>query len=81
MSDLKITSGVVIHGGVGTPSPEQTTPELDAAYRETLSESLRAGGETLRAGALRVGAWTPLLGEERDALLAEAFGALQALGE
>jgi L-asparaginase / beta-aspartyl-peptidase len=50
MSDLKITSGVVIHGGVGTPSPEQTTPELDAAYRETLSESLRAGGETLRAG-------------------------------
>jgi beta-aspartyl-peptidase (threonine type) len=48
--DLRIDSGVVIHGGVGTLSPEDLTPDLEAAYRETLDASLRAGHDSLSSG-------------------------------
>ena len=37
--------GLVIHGGVGVLPKAELTPELEAAYRETLTESLSAGYE------------------------------------
>ncbi len=52
----KIPRGVVIHGGVGTLSPAELTPELDAAYRATLAESLEAGNEALASGGSAVDA-------------------------
>jgi beta-aspartyl-peptidase (threonine type) len=50
MSDPTISSGVVIHGGVGTLPPDRMTPELEAAYREALRESLLAGSAALQNG-------------------------------
>ena len=43
ISEIWISRGIAIHGGVGTLSPTALTPELEAAYREVLSESLIAG--------------------------------------
>jgi L-asparaginase / beta-aspartyl-peptidase len=42
--------GLVIHGGAGTITPEQMTPEREAEYQETLEASLRAGYAALQAG-------------------------------
>ena len=49
-SELRIDTGVVIHGGVGTRSPEDLTPGLEAAFREALDASLQAGHEALSTG-------------------------------
>lgn len=42
--------GLVIHGGAGTITPGSMTDELEAQYRGTLEESLRAGHAQLAAG-------------------------------
>jgi L-asparaginase / beta-aspartyl-peptidase len=42
--------GLVIHGGAGTITPEQMTPEREAEYRSALEASLRAGYHVLAAG-------------------------------
>lgn len=42
--------GLVIHGGAGTISPDDMTPEREADYHATLEEALRAGHEILEAG-------------------------------
>ena len=41
---------LVIHGGAGTILKEKMTPELEAAYRETLAEALREGYAVLDEG-------------------------------
>ena len=47
---LRIDTGVVIHGGVGTLPSEDLTSELEAAFREALEEALVAGHESLSSG-------------------------------
>jgi L-asparaginase / beta-aspartyl-peptidase len=46
----QVTQGVAIHGGVGTLAPGDFTPELEAAYRDVLADSLRAGNAALTSG-------------------------------
>lgn len=41
---------IVIHGGAGTFSRDNMTPELEQAHREVLAESLRAGHVILQSG-------------------------------
>lgn len=55
-SDMRIDSGVVIHGGVGTIARELMTEALEAEYRSVLDESLRAGYEALSSGGNAVDA-------------------------
>jgi len=43
--------GIVIHGGAGTILRENMTPEIEAAYRETLAEAIRVGYTLLKNGA------------------------------
>src|SRR6056300_701208 len=43
--------GIVIHGGAGTILRENMTPEIEAAYRETLAEVIRVGYTLLKNGA------------------------------
>lgn len=53
---MRIDSGVVIHGGVGTIAREAMTTELEAGYREALTTSLEAGHGVLQAGGSAVDA-------------------------
>jgi L-asparaginase / beta-aspartyl-peptidase len=46
----QIRWGLVMHGGAGTITPESMTPELEAEYREKMSEALRAGHGVLANG-------------------------------
>jgi beta-aspartyl-peptidase (threonine type) len=41
---------IVIHGGAGTILQENLTPEVAAAYREALSESVQRGYQVLKSG-------------------------------
>lgn len=41
---------MVIHGGAGTITKENMTPEKEKAYREKLTEALKAGYEQLKVG-------------------------------
>lgn len=41
---------LAIHGGAGTITPENMTPELEAEYREVLASSLQAGKKILESG-------------------------------
>lgn len=52
--DIQISRGLVIHGGVGTLPRAAMTPETEAAYRATLTESLLAGHEVLDRGGTAV---------------------------
>jgi beta-aspartyl-peptidase (threonine type) len=45
-----MTYALVIHGGAGTITRDRMTPELEAAYSEKLTESLRAGQAILEKG-------------------------------
>ena len=45
-----VSRGLAIHGGVGTLPESEMTPELAAAYRAALRESLLAGHTVLAAG-------------------------------
>lgn len=42
--------GIVVHGGAGTLKKASMTPEKEAAYREKLSEAIRAGHRILTDG-------------------------------
>src|ERR1051325_9059824 len=42
--------GFVIHGGAGTIERSRMTPEREKAYRDKLTEALRAGFEVLNKG-------------------------------
>ena len=42
--------GIVIHGGAGAILREKMTPELEAVFRQGLTDSLAAGYEIVRAG-------------------------------
>ena len=50
MDSTQIDCGLAIHGGVGTLARGALTPEVEAAYRESLEEALEAGGSALRGG-------------------------------
>ncbi len=54
MSSIRISRGLVIHGGVGVLPRAALTPEVDAAYRAALRESLLAGHAALDAGGSAV---------------------------
>lgn len=45
-----IHCGLVIHGGAGTISPENMTPEREAAYRNILTKALVKGQTVLKTG-------------------------------
>lgn len=47
---IRIARGVVIHGGVGTIRRDRMTGEMEARYRQALTESLAAGHAALRDG-------------------------------
>lgn len=47
---------LVIHGGAGTIDPATMTPEKERAYRDALSDSLRAGQQVLNAGGTAIDA-------------------------
>ncbi|MEZ4416052.1 MAG: isoaspartyl peptidase/L-asparaginase [Gemmatimonadota bacterium] len=55
-SPLRVRTGVVIHGGVGTLPRHRMTPELQTAYERTLTESLEAGHAALDRGGSAVDA-------------------------
>ena len=46
----EMTYSLAIHGGAGTITRDRMTPELEAAYREKLTEALRAGQKVLAKG-------------------------------
>ncbi len=46
----EMTYSLAIHGGAGTITRDRMTPELEAAYREKLTEALRAGQAVLAKG-------------------------------
>ncbi|RMD89533.1 MAG: isoaspartyl peptidase/L-asparaginase [Alphaproteobacteria bacterium] len=46
----EMTYSLAIHGGAGTITRDRMTPELEAAYREKLTEALRAGQTILAKG-------------------------------
>lgn len=47
---------IVIHGGAGTITKEDMTPELEKAYQEALGEGIEAGYAVLKEGGLAVNA-------------------------
>jgi beta-aspartyl-peptidase (threonine type) len=47
---------LVVHGGAGTITRENTTPEREAAYREALKAALDAGYEVLKNGGKSIDA-------------------------
>ncbi|MDZ7684461.1 MAG: isoaspartyl peptidase/L-asparaginase [Gammaproteobacteria bacterium] len=50
VADMARPVAIVIHGGAGTILRENLTAEIEAAYREKLSEAVRAGHDVLEAG-------------------------------
>ena len=48
--DATIEWGMVMHGGAGTITPDNMTPELEAEYRAKLTEALEAGHAVLAGG-------------------------------
>jgi beta-aspartyl-peptidase (threonine type) len=46
----RIEWGLVMHGGAGTITRAQMTPELEADYRSTMERAMRAGHAALRDG-------------------------------
>ena len=69
---------IAIHGGAGVRLREEMTSEMETAYRQTLTEALRAGGEVLDTGgsgaaaveaALRVLEDAPIFNAGRGAAL------------
>jgi L-asparaginase / beta-aspartyl-peptidase len=47
---------IVIHGGAGTILKKNMTPELEKAYREKMTEALKAGYDTLEKGGTSLAA-------------------------
>jgi beta-aspartyl-peptidase (threonine type) len=50
----RVEWGLVIHGGVGVLPPQELTPELEAAYRQTLTDSLSEGFGAMSRGGTAV---------------------------
>jgi len=50
VSAPRVKWGLVIHGGVGVLSREELTPDLEADYRRTLTDSLSKGYEAMSRG-------------------------------
>src|SRR6056300_2008791 len=48
--DSAPTFGIVIHGGAGTLLRSEMTAEMDAAYRETLTQAIQVGYSILKQG-------------------------------
>jgi beta-aspartyl-peptidase (threonine type) len=46
----RIEWGLVLHGGAGTISPDDLSPDLERQYREAMEQALRAGHAILRDG-------------------------------
>lgn len=67
-----MSHGLVIHGGVGTLPRPAMTRELEAAYRDALTESLLAGHEVLEVGGTAVDAVTAAVGVMEDSPLFNA---------
>ncbi|MCJ7630717.1 MAG: isoaspartyl peptidase/L-asparaginase [Longimicrobiales bacterium] len=54
LSGPRVEWGLVIHGGVGVLPPQELTPELEAAYRQTLTDSLSEGFRAMSRGGTAV---------------------------
>lgn len=72
---------IALHGGAGVITPDQMTPEREAAYRASLNEALSAGAAVLDAGgsaldaveaAIRVMEDDPLFNAGRGAVFTAA---------
>lgn len=46
----RIRWGLVMHGGAGTITPESMTPDLEAQFRDKMTEAMRAGHQVLAGG-------------------------------
>ncbi len=68
----QIQWGLVIHGGVGVLPEAELTPELEVAYRETLSESLSEGYQALRQGGTSADAIVESIQVMEDSVLFNA---------
>lgn len=68
---------LVIHGGAGTITRSEMTPEKDAAYRAALRESLAAGENVLQAGGTAVDAVeAAIVAMENSPLFNAGYGAV-----
>lgn len=68
---------LVIHGGAGTITRSEMTPEKDAAYRAALRESLAAGEAILAAGGSAVAAVeAAIVSMENSPLFNAGYGAV-----
>lgn len=68
----QIRWGLVIHGGVGVLPQTELTPDLEAAYRETLSDSLARGYQALRQGGTSADAIVESIQVMEDSILFNA---------
>lgn len=63
---------IEVHGGAGDIVRSTTSPELDAAYRQTLTEAINAGGQVLEKGGSSVDAVETAIRILEDATLFDA---------
>lgn len=68
----QIQWGLVIHGGVGVLPEAELTPDLEAAYRQTLSDSLSKGYQALSRGGRSVDAIVESIQVMEDSILFNA---------
>ena len=73
---------IAIHGGAGTLTRENMTPELETAYRETLTRALRAGHQVLvNKGSALDGVVTAITLLESSSLFNAGVGAVMTWEE
>ena len=68
----RIQWGLVIHGGVGVLPEAELTPDLEAAYRQTLADSLSQGYQALRQGGTSTDAIVESIKVMEDSILFNA---------
>ncbi|MDH3224813.1 MAG: isoaspartyl peptidase/L-asparaginase [Gemmatimonadota bacterium] len=71
-SEIRVESGLAIHGGVGTISADRMSADLKAAYEEALAASLLAGHEVLRGGGSATDGVVAAVSEMEDSPLFNA---------
>ena len=69
---MKRDYALVIHGGAGTILKENMTPEMEAAYRKVLKESLEIGQEILAGGGKSIDAVEKVIHHMEDSPLFNA---------